>query len=54
MNTEQTSKNSFRYALLNLINNELNIDKILLHAKDPYKAKYRLLINIRESGGLKF
>ena len=54
MNTEQTSKNSFRYALRNLINNDLNIDKILLHAKDPYKAKYRLLIKIRESGGLKF
>ena len=27
-------------ALLNLINNHLDIDKIYLHAKDPYEAKY--------------
>ena len=29
-------------ALLNLINNQLGIDKIYLDAKDPYEAKYRL------------
>ena len=28
-------------ALLNLINNQLNIDKIDLYAKDPYEAKYK-------------
>ena len=39
--------------LLNLINNEPNIDKIYLYAKDPYKAKYQLLINIRENTDLK-
>ena len=32
-------------ALLNLVNNQLYIDKIHLYAKDPYKAKYQFLIN---------
>ena len=36
-------------ALLNLINNQPDIDKIYLYAKDPYEAKYQLLINKRES-----
>ena len=40
-------------ALLNLINNEPDIDKIYLYAKDPYKAKYQLLINKTESTDLK-
>ena len=31
-------------ALLNLINNEPDIDKIYLYAKGPYEAKYQLLI----------
>ena len=35
--------------LLNLINYEPDIDKIYLHAKDPYGVKYQLLINTRES-----
>ena len=35
-------------ALLNLIRHEPEIDKIYLYAKDPYKAKYQLLINERE------
>ena len=39
--------------LLNLINNRLDIDKIYLYAKDPYKAKYQFLINKRESKELK-
>ena len=39
-------------ALLNLINNQPDIDKIYLHAKDPYKAKYQYLINKREKVGL--
>ena len=39
-------------ALLNLINNQPNIDKIYLYSKDPYEAKYQYLINIREKAGL--
>ena len=39
--------------LLNLINNQPNIDKIYLFAKDPYEAKYQFLIKKRESTGLK-
>ena len=35
-------------ALLNLINNEPDIDKIYLYAKDPYETKYQYLINKRE------
>ena len=30
--------------LLNLINNQPDIDKIYLHAKDPYEDKYQFLI----------
>ena len=40
-------------ALLNLINDEPDIDKIYLYTKDPYEAKYHLLINKRENTGLK-
>ena len=39
-------------ALLNLINNQRDIDKIYLYAKDPYEAKYQYLINKREKVGL--
>ena len=39
-------------ALLNLINNQPDIDKIYLYAKDPYEAKYQFLIKKRESTGL--
>ena len=35
-------------ALLNLINNQPDIDKIYLYAKDPYEAKYQYLTNKRE------
>ena len=31
--------------LLNLINNQPDIDKIYLYAKDPYEAKYQCLID---------
>ena len=41
-------------ALLNRINHEVDIDKICLYAKDLYETKYRLLINRRESTGLKY
>ena len=40
-------------ALLNLINNQPDIDKIYLYAKDRYEAKYQYLINKREKVGLK-
>ena len=39
-------------ALLNLINNQPDIDKIYLYAKDPYEAKYQYLINKRECVGI--
>ena len=39
-------------ALLNLINNQPDIDKIYLYAKDPHEAKYQYLINKREKVGL--
>ena len=40
-------------ALLNLINNQPDIDKIYLYAKDPYEDKYQFLIKKRKSIGLK-
>ena len=40
-------------ALLNLINNQLDIDKIYLSAKDPCEEKYQFLINKKQSTGLK-
>ena len=39
-------------ALLNLVNNQPDIDKIYLYAKDPYETKYQYLINKREKLGL--
>ena len=39
-------------ALLNLIENQPDIDKIYLYAKDPYEEKYQYLINIREKVGI--
>ena len=39
--------------LLNLINNDPDIDKMYLYAKDPFEAKYQFLINKRESTGLR-
>ena len=39
--------------LLNLINNQPDIDKIYLYAKDPYEDKYQFLIKKRESIGIK-
>ena len=41
-------------ALLNLIINQSDIDKIYLYAKDPYEAKYQHLINTREKVGLDY
>ena len=39
-------------ALLNLINNQPDIDKIYIYARDPYKAKYQYFINKYEKVGL--
>ena len=39
--------------LLNLINNQPDIDKIYLYAKDLYEDKYQFLIKKRESTGLR-
>ena len=39
-------------ALLNLINNQPDIDKIYLYAKDPYEANYQYLLKKREKVGL--
>ena len=38
--------------LLNLIENQTDIEKIYLYAKDLYEAKYQYLINKRESVGI--
>ena len=37
---------------MNLINNQSDIDKIYLYAKDPYEKKYQYLINKRENVAL--
>ena len=39
--------------LLNLINNQSDIDKTYLYAKDPYKEKYQYSMNKREKVSLK-
>ena len=39
--------------IYNLVNHQPDIDKIYLYAKDPYKAKYQILINKQESAGIK-
>ena len=41
------------HALLNLINNESDIAKIYLHAKDTHEAKNQILVNISGSTVLK-
>ena len=38
--------------LLNLIENQPDIDKIYLYAKDPYESRYHYLVNKRESVGV--
>ena len=40
-------------SLCNLINQQPDIDKIYLYDKDPYEAKYQLLIKQREDVGTK-
>ena len=41
-------------SLFNLINQQPDIDKTYLCAKDPYEAKYQFSINKRESTALKY
>ena len=41
-------------ALLNIINKELDIEKIYLYAKDQFEAKHQLLISKRENTDLKY
>ena len=41
-----------RHALVNLINNQADINKIYLHAKNSFEAKYKYLINKRRKVGL--
>ena len=40
-------------SLINLINHQPDIDKIYLYAKDPYRAKYQILIKKRVDVGTK-
>ena len=40
--------------LLNLIENQQDIDKTYLYAKDPYEANYQYLINKREDVGTNY
>ena len=40
-------------ALLNLINNQPDTDKIYLYAKDPYEKEYQYLINKCEKSRIK-
>ena len=47
-----SSRSGKTNALLNLINNQPDIDKIYLYAQDPYHKKYQYLINKREKVGL--
>ena len=40
--------------LLNLIENQPDIDKIYLYAKDPYEGKYQYLITKREDASINY
>ena len=40
--------------LLNLVENQPDIDRIYLYAKDPYESKYQYLINKREGVGINY
>ena len=52
--TIRGSRSGKTNALLNLINNEPDIDRIYLYAEDRYEEKYQLLINRRENPDLKY
>ena len=40
------------FGKVNLINNQPDVDKVYLYAKNPYEAKYLYLIKKREKVGL--
>ena len=40
-------------SLFNPLSYQSDVDKIYLYARDPYEAKYQLLINKRESTAVK-
>ena len=40
--------------MFNLINHQVDIDKISFSTKNPYEANFKLLMNKRESRGLKY
>ena len=40
--------------LFDLISRQSDIGKVCLYSKDPYEAKYQLLIKKRERTGLKY
>ena len=50
----ECSRSGNTNALFNLINNQPDIDKIYLYAKDRYEAKYQYLINILEKVGIDY
>ena len=49
----EDSRSQETNALLNLICHQADIDEIYLYAKDPYEAKYLLLINKHKGAGIK-
>ena len=49
----EDSRSEETNALLNLICHQPDIDKIYLYAKNPYEAKYQLLINKYKGAGIK-
>ena len=51
--TNGSSGSGITDSLFNLISNQLYIDKNFLYARDPYKAKCKLLSNKRESINVK-
>ena len=51
--TIHSSESGKTNLLFDLINQQLNIEKIYLHAKDPYQVKYQFLINKQECTGLR-
>ena len=49
-----SSRSGKTNALLNLINEQYNIDRIYLYAKDLSKSKYEYLIKKRKDAGIKY
>ena len=49
--SESGKANPLLDLIFDLINQQLDIEKIYLHAKNPYKVKYHFLINKKECTG---